>query len=129
VIVLDTHIWVWWVNDSRELAAKYRDSLLQNAGDGLGVSAISCWEVAKLIEKGKLKLNLEVDEWIRIATNLPGVVLLPLTPEIAVESTKLPPPMHGDPADQMIVATARILQVPLLTADSRLLAYPHVVTL
>jgi PIN domain nuclease of toxin-antitoxin system len=129
VIVLDTHIWVWWANDSRKLSSEHRDSLQRNAADGLGVSVISCWEVAKLVEKGRLKLDRQIEDWIESAVSLRGLVLLPLTPEIAVESTMLPSPMHSDPADQLIVATARVLKVPLLTADSRLLAYPHVVTL
>jgi len=129
VIVLDTHIWIWWANEAPELSNGHRDVIEQNVPNGLGVSVVSCWEVAKLVEKGRLKLSQPVNEWISGALDLPGVVLLPLTPEIAIESTQLPSPMHTDPADQMIVATARITQMPLLTADRRLIGYPHVTTL
>ena len=129
MIVMDTNIWVWWANQARALRRRHRDIIDENAPTGLGVSVISCWEVAKLVEKGRLKLSKPVGEWIGTALELPDVVLLPLTPEIAIESAQLPPPIHADPADQLIIATARVLQVPLLTADKRLIDYPDVVTL
>ena len=78
---------------------------------GLGVSVISCWEVAKLVENGRLKLQCPVEEWIEQALAYPGVQLLQLTPGIAVESTQFPGSFHRDPADQIIVATARKLDV------------------
>lgn len=129
MIVLDTHIWVWWANQSPQLLAEHRKLISEHAPNGLGVSILSCWEVAKLAEKGRLKLAQPVDEWIAIALQLPSVVALPLTLEIVIESTRLPAPMHADPADQLIVATARILQAPLLTADKRLIDYQYVTTL
>jgi PIN domain nuclease of toxin-antitoxin system len=129
VIVVDTHIWVWWANQTRALRRRHRDIIDEHAPTGLGVSVVSCWEVAKLVEKGRLKLSKPVSVWIDVALGLPYVVLLPLTPEIAIESSQLPPPIHADPADQLIVATARVLQAPLLTADKRLTDYPHVMTL
>lgn len=87
---------------------------------------ISCWEVAKKVETGKLELDRAISEWISLALRFPGIELLPLTPEIAVESTQLPGPLHRDPADQIIVATSRVLRLPLLTEDQKLLAYDHV---
>ena len=75
---------------------------------------------------GRLVLSVPVDEWIEQALAYPGVRLLNLTPQIAVESTRLPGDFHRDPADQIIVATVRVLNVPLVTADERILAYPHV---
>jgi PIN domain nuclease of toxin-antitoxin system len=128
VIVLDTHIWVWWVNGSAELTAGQRQALQAHIGAGLGVSIISCWEVAKLVERGRLQLTMPVESWLEQALALPGVRLLELTPRIVVESTQLPGEFHRDPADQLIVATARIYDVPLLTADGKVLAYPHVQT-
>jgi len=126
MIVLDTHIWIWWVSGSVELSASKKQALtLQQAG-GLGVSAISCWEVAKLVEKGRLTLAFPVKQWIDQALGLPGVCLLPLNPRIAVASTQLPPPFHNDPADQIIAATAREMNCPLATDDGRILAYPHI---
>ena len=128
MIVLDTHIWVWWASESAELTAGQRQALQAHIGAGLGVSIISCWEVAKLVERGRLQLTLPVERWLERALALPGVRLLELTPRIVVESTQLPGEFHRDPADQLIVATARIYDVPLLTADGKVLAYPHVQT-
>lgn len=87
---------------------------------------ISCWEVAKLVENGRLQLPNPVAEWMDIALAYPGIRLTDLTLSILIESTQLPGNFHRDPADQMIVATARILQYPLLTMDTKILAYPYV---
>jgi PIN domain nuclease of toxin-antitoxin system len=125
VIVLDTHIWVWWVNGDRQLPTQYLSFIQAEAANGLGVCAISCWEVAKLLERGRLQLTLPVEQWLTQALQ-PPVQLLPLTPEIAVESTRLPGHFHRDPADQMIVATARIYDAPLVTLDGTIHAYAHV---
>ena len=92
----------------------------------IGVSAISCWEVAKLVECGRLVLPCPVFDWIRQALAYPGVRLIELSPRISVESTQLPGTFHRDPADQIIVATSRILNVPLVTVDHKILEYPHV---
>lgn len=129
MIVLDTHVWVWWVNGSTSLSRRQAELLQQHEDDGLGVSIISCWEVAKLMEKGRLQLSEDLSPWVDAALSYPGVKLLPLTPQIAVESTRLPGEFHSDPADQIIVATAREYGVNLLTADARILAYEHVVTI
>jgi PIN domain nuclease of toxin-antitoxin system len=126
MIVLDTHIWVWWVTGSPSLTAHLAQLIAAHEPTGLGVSAISCWEVAKLVERGKLKLNSPVLVWIEQALKYPGMVLLDLTPQISVESTQLPGTFHRDPADQIIVATARTHGCPLLTADARILQHPHV---
>lgn len=128
MIVLDTHIWVWWVDDNTRLTQKHRDWVQQYQSQGLGISIISCWEVAKLVEMGRLTLSVTVDEWLKQALAYPGVQLLELTIPIIVESTKLTG-FHRDPADQIIVATARICGCPLLTADAKILAYPDVQTL
>ncbi|MEG3970518.1 type II toxin-antitoxin system VapC family toxin [Microcoleus sp. K1-B6] len=128
MIVLDTHIWVWWVDDNTRLTQKHRDWIQQYQSQGLGISIISCWEVAKLVEMGRLTLSVTVDEWLKQALAYPGVQLLELTIPIIVESTKLTG-FHRDPADQIIVATARICGCPLLTADAKILAYPDVQTL
>ena len=126
MILLDTHIWVWLVSDAQQLRPRQRDLLDQHGADGLGVSVISCWEVAKLVEKGRLALQQPVGEWIAAALARPHITLLSLTPEIAVDATQLPAGFHSDPADQLIVATARILGIPLLTADAKILNYAHV---
>jgi PIN domain nuclease of toxin-antitoxin system len=126
VIVLDTHIWVWWVHWDAQLSNAHRAYLQAHEAQGLGVSIISCWEVAKLVEYNRLKLPSPVADWLNQALAYPGVRLLDLTPRIAVESTQLPDTFHHDPADQMIVATARVHNCPLMTVDAKILAYPHV---
>jgi len=128
MIVLDTHIWVWWVQGDERLTATQWQAIEANESDALGVSAISCWEIAKLVERGRLMLPVPLAEWFTQALSYPGVQLLPITPEIAIASTTLPDSFHRDPADQLIVATARIYQCRLVTADERILAYTHVDT-
>jgi PIN domain nuclease of toxin-antitoxin system len=129
MILLDTHIWVWWVHGDASLTNQQTKWLQENEPDGLGVSVISCWEVAKLVERGRLLLPCVVADWFDQALAYPGIQLLDFTPRIALESTQLPSGFHRDPADQMIVATARIHDCPLLTADAKILNYPHVKTL
>jgi PIN domain nuclease of toxin-antitoxin system len=125
-MVIDTHIWIWWVQGAPQLGARARAILTSAARTGIAVSAISCWEVAKLVQLKRLVLPVPTIEWLRIALNHPGVRLVELTPAISVEATQLPGLFHRDPADQLIVATARVLDVPLLTADAKILAYEHV---
>src|SRR5687768_4492291 len=108
MIVQDTHIWIWWTGRKDRLTERIAQLLVANEQEGLGVSVISCWEVAKLVELGRLDLSIPVDQWIHQALALPNIKLLPMTPEIAIESSKLPGTFHRDPADQIIVATARI---------------------
>ncbi len=128
MIILDTHIWVWWVNNSPRLTQEQRDWITENQADGLGVSLFSCWEVAKLVEKNRLGLSLPLEEWLTEALAYPGIQLLDLTLPIVIQSTQLPG-FHSDPADQIIVATAKVFHCPLLTADQKILAYPDVQTL
>ena len=125
-MLIDTHIWIWWVNGDPQLKPEHIAVLAAAQNNGIEVSIISCWEVAKLVEYKRLTLSLPVLDWLNIALSYPGVHLLPLTPEIVVDSTQLPGVFHKDPADQLIVTTARIHQLPLMTLDSKILAYAHV---
>lgn len=125
MIVLDTHIWIWWVDENYRLPLNLKAMIEQRVPAGLGVSAISCWEVAKLVERGRLELTLPVKQWIDEALSSPGVQLLGLLPDIAVDSTQLPGQFHRDPADQIIVATARFYDALLLTLDTKILNYEH----
>ena len=126
MILLDTHIWVKWVLDEKQLPELVQRQIIEHEKDGLGVSVISCWEVAKLLELKRLNLDMDVSDWINQALSYPGIQLVELSPCIAVESTRLPGEFHRDPADQIIVATARIHECPLLTLDRKILAYSHV---
>ncbi len=128
MILLDTHIWIWWVSQQPQLTPALQQIIQRHQGNGLGVSIISCWEVAKLIENKKLHLSLPIEDWLQQALAYPGIQLLPLTLPIIVDSTQLPGNFHRDPADQLIVATARVHNLPLLTVDAKILNYPHVQT-
>jgi PIN domain nuclease of toxin-antitoxin system len=129
MIVLDTHIWIWWVHGDPNLTTDQTRLIQEHESEGLGISIISCWEVAKKVEKGQLDLNLPISDWLDQALCYPGIKLLDLTKQIVVDSTELPNGFHKDPADQMIVATARFHGCPLLTADEKILSYPHVTIL
>ncbi len=126
MIVLDTHVWVWHVQGDSRLPKAFAEIIRQNEFAGLGVSSFSFWEVAKIVEKRKIDLPVTIDEWFSIAIDYPGIQILPITPQIAAESTRLPGNFHKDPADQVIVATARLYDVPLVTVDRAILEYPHV---
>jgi PIN domain nuclease of toxin-antitoxin system len=126
VILLDTHIWFWWVQDVNQLTPQQRTALSNGERDGLGVSVISCWEVAMLVAKKRLALSVSATDWVRQALRYPGIRQLRLTPNIAVASTELPGDFHPDPADRIIVATARAHDVPVMTNDDRIRNYGHV---
>lgn len=126
MILLDTHIWIWWVDENTQLSDVYRKYLDANKDQGIAISIMSCWEVAKLVQKNRLVLARPVLGWIRVALSYPGVALLELTPEIVVASTQLPDVFHKDPVDQILVATSRVHDLPLMSADSRICQYPHV---
>ena len=126
MILLDTHIWFWWVQDVNQLTPQQRTALSNGERDGLGVSVISCWEVAMLVAKKRLALSVSATDWVRQALRYPGIRQLRLTPNIAVASTELPGDFHPDPADRIIVATARAHDVPVMTNDDRIRNYGHV---
>ena len=128
MIVLDTHIWVWWVQGDSRLTQQHQNLLQAYQTSGLGVSLYSCWEVAKLVEYGRLILPCSLEEWFAMALAYPGIQLMNLTLPIVIESTRLIG-FHKDPADQLIVSTARVLGLPVLTADQKILNYSGVKTL
>ena len=127
LILLDTHVWIWAVDRSPRLSKSHRD-LLNEFAERLAISVVSCWEVAMLEWKRRITLSQPLDTWFKRAISDSAIAVLPLSPEIAGEAYKLPSPFHDDPADRMIVATARIEDALLLTEDKKILKYPHVVT-
>jgi len=127
--LLDTHAWVWWVTEDRRLSrSALRTIERDRAKDVLSLSLISIWEVAKKVEKGQLVLDRPLDEWLDSAAHQPGLHLIELSRPILVESCRLPSPFHGDPADQIIVATARDRDAAIVTRDQRIREYAHVRT-
>ncbi|MBG1240759.1 type II toxin-antitoxin system VapC family toxin [Nostoc sp. NZL] len=89
MIILDTHIWVWWVDDNERLIKKHREYIEEYQSQGLGVNIVSCWEVAKLVEKNRLVFACSVNEWLETALAYPGIQLLNLTLPIVGNSTQL----------------------------------------
>ena len=133
MILLDTHVLIWAVNADPRLGDKASETIEETArDDGVLVSAITPWEVALLAEKGRLQLGREIEIWLAAALALPGLRVAPIEPELAVDSVRLPGNFHADPADRLIIATARYLRIPLVTADRAILEYAgdgHVQTL
>jgi PIN domain nuclease of toxin-antitoxin system len=124
-LILDTHVWIWVLEGTKgELSAATIRRIESAAADSaLAVSALSVWEVAMLEKKGRITLSRSIEEWTKAALTAPGIRLVDLTPEIALESTRLPGGPHGDPADRIIIATARVLGGTLVTRDKQILEY------
>jgi PIN domain nuclease of toxin-antitoxin system len=126
-ILLDTHAWIWWVTQDRRLAVSARRAIQRASSAGtLLLSLISIWEVAKKVAKQHLVLDRPLESWIDDALAQPGLQTLELTRPILIESCRLPGPFHGDPADQLIVATARERDAVIVTRDDRIRRYGHV---
>ncbi|TWT03134.1 type II toxin-antitoxin system VapC family toxin [Reyranella sp. CPCC 100927] len=123
-MLIDTHVLIWAVQDDARLGKRARRAIDAAAdADALHVSAITAWEVAMLAHKGRVTLGKEAGAWIDEALGLPGMRLTPLLPSIAVDSVRLPGDALKDPADRIIIASARHVGVPLLTADKVILRY------
>lgn len=128
MIVLDTHVLIWWVNGDDRLSKPGRKAIEDTlAADGqVLVSAITAWEIAMLVERDRIALAMDLDEWLATVASLEGVTLVPVTSQVAVQSATLPGDFHKDPADRMIVALARERNAVLVTADDKIQRYPHV---
>jgi PIN domain nuclease of toxin-antitoxin system len=128
VLILDTHVLLWWVNgDAGQLSAPARAAIeAERAAGEIGICAITAWEIAMLVKHGRLVLAMDVEAWLNLVASL--VSLLPVDRKIAVKSVDLPGDFHKDPADRMIVATARHFGAALVTADEKIRDYPHLKT-
>jgi PIN domain nuclease of toxin-antitoxin system len=123
--MLDTHIWVWLQEEDRN---RLKRSAIEQAEawhdeQRLHISAISIWEVAQLVARKRITLSIPIDSWLQAAFNDPDLTLLDLSPQVLLEATRLPGDIHKDPADRMIVATARYHGLTLLTRDDDILSY------
>jgi PIN domain nuclease of toxin-antitoxin system len=130
MIVLDTHAWIWFASKPEALSKKARKALDAAVNDkNVLISSISVWEVALLVKNKRLKLSMDVLDWIAKSENLPFIQFIPVSNSIAVKSVNLPPPLHPDPADRIIIATALSIGAPLVTKDKKIAAYSHVKTI
>lgn len=126
-ILLDTHVWIWLsLKKQKSLSGKAKNVI--KSVDQKWISAISCWELAKLVEKNRIGFSIPTLTWIRRSLNQYNINVADLSPEIAVESSVLRG-FHKDPADQLITATSRILGMPLVTSDRLIIDFPEVETI
>lgn len=125
--VLDTHAWIWWVAEDPRLSEPALSAIERaSAAGSLWLSGFSIWEVAKKVQKDQLRLDRPLDDWIDRATAPAGLHVVECTRAILVESCRLPGGFAGDPADAIIVATARSLGAALVTKDHRIRGYEQV---
>lgn len=116
--LLDTHAWIWWVHGDPRLGRSTLAALdALPAATRPAISSISLWEVATLVELGRLVLPQPLERWFEAAADARTVQILPITPAVAAEVARLPPSFHRDPADRLILATSRVLGYPLVTRD------------
>jgi PIN domain nuclease of toxin-antitoxin system len=121
-LLLDTHALLWWLGGGVGLSEVQENAIRAEEAQGrpLAVASISLWEIAKLVERGRISIHGSLDVLFETLETLPTLRFLPLTPRIALESTRLPAPFPRDPADQLIAATARVHGLRLVTADERI---------
>lgn len=124
-LLLDTHVWIWSQQSPEELGSEASGALVDEEGQN-SVSAISALEVARLVAAGVIRLSIPLADWVRDSMAALGAQNLPLTRDIALEAYSLPEPFHKDPADRILVATARLHALTLVTADERMLRYEGV---
>jgi len=129
MIVLDTHVLLWWVDNPAQLSRPASEAIEQAMKTkSVYVSCFSAWEIALLAERGRLHLALDVRDWLARCERLPFLSFVPVSTAIAVESVRLPDFPNADPADRIIAATALSLGAQLVTKDEKLRSYPNVQT-
>jgi PIN domain nuclease of toxin-antitoxin system len=127
MVLLDTHVWLWWLSAPDQLSPAARTSIDGAASKAaVCISAISVWEVTLLVHKGRLRLSLPVEDWISRSEALPFIRFLPVDNAIAVRAVNFPDPCHSDPADRLIAATALLRGLPLVSKDDKLHALPSI---
>jgi len=130
MIVPDTHVIIWDALAPERLSATARGALSEaNESDGLLVCDISLWEIAMLIEKGRLRVDTDAQSFLNLVLQANKTRIQPITPQIAALAVQLPVAISHDPADRLIAATAVVERIPLLTADRSLQTSPHIPTL
>lgn len=127
-LLLDTHVWVWAENTPEKIGKRTRNLLVEEVHVNY-VSAVSALELARLVSAGKIELGIELREWMRLSQVSLQISALDVTQDIAIEAYSLPGEFHPDPADRILVATARLFSASLITADEQILSYRQVKTI
>lgn len=129
-VLLDTHVWWWWVTGERGLSAAQKRVLAKASPDTpLELSEVSLWEVATLVSLGRLTVTMPLRDWLDAAAAPPLVQRRGISPAVAAEVAALPDSFHRDPADRIIIATARVHDATLLTRDKRIIDAQLVATI
>ncbi|MEA2113888.1 MAG: type II toxin-antitoxin system VapC family toxin [Thermodesulfobacteriota bacterium] len=130
MILLDTHVWIWWISNIEKFPQKALRYINKARGkNSIIISSISTWEIALLVERGRLDLSIDVRDWVRKTEGLEFVRFMPVDNTISLRSVSLPGEFHADPADRIITATAMTMGIPLITRNEKILGYPHVRTI
>lgn len=123
-IILDTHVWVWAMMGNSALSKGFSiafEKVLKS--HGVFISPMSIWEVGMLVEKKRIEIEMDVLDWIARAVDEAGIQLCPITPRIAIQSTRLPGEVHGDPVDRLLIASAFEENAVLVTCDQKILEF------
>jgi PIN domain nuclease of toxin-antitoxin system len=126
MLLMDTHTLFWSLTEPEKLSKAALDFIQRTETDQRTIASISIWEFAMMVARGRIEIKMTSEQWLDYAIRKTGLRVLELTPKVAVESCELPGDFHGDPADRIIVATARVNRATLVTKDQKILKYPHV---
>ncbi|MCB1073777.1 MAG: type II toxin-antitoxin system VapC family toxin [Chlamydiales bacterium] len=123
-LLLDTHVWIWTLLGSKQLTSSFQKAFEKALKlEGILIASMSIWELGMLVEKNRIKIDMDVLDWVEQALDTPGIQLCPITPRIANQSTRLVGEVHGDPIDRLLIATASEENAILVTCDKKILKY------
>lgn len=126
MLLLDTHTWIWAISAEKQLSAKAKKLIKKTPANQRAIASISIWEFAMLCSRGSIHVKVTPEQWLDNAVHKTGIQVFDLSAQVALESCNLPGKFHKDPADRIIVATARIHNMNLVTKDQKIIDYPHV---
>ena len=128
MLLLDTHVWWWSLSEPGKLSKRAAHIIKKTSPDQRAIASISIWEFAMMACRKKIEMKISPDEWLSYALDKTGIKVLEINPRIAIDVCYLPGDFHKDPADRLIVATARVNNLTLITRDEKILKYSHVKT-
>ena len=128
MILLDTHVWWRTLTEVERLSKRAANMIARTRPNRRAIASISIWEFAMMVTRERITLKVSPEEWLDYAINRTGLNIIEITPQIALESCRLPGDFHDDPADRLIVAACRINKMKLITKDKKIIRYPHVET-